>query len=112
MSISTRDIAIYLKYAEKPNTKRFLRGQLKLNVKEDRLSASLSDKLRVHYDEDGYTEYGIIDARSKKKVIKQIEIPICNCPHDCCGHAFTEWIDANPLPGGKMSLIHRVGINV
>ena len=105
------------------NTKRLMKKigkEIISKQSNDCLKLGISDKTRVIqtiHDTEGYTEYGIYNADGMtdseiKVIIAYMRKPKCDCQYDCCGHAFTRYIDFKRLKNDMISIIHSVGYNL
>ena len=81
---------------------------------------SLSDAPRRGYrddDTDGFFEYGFLPERLSDADDDVIDAVVdsmreeINSPYDCTGLRFTMWIDWHRNPSGRVSYVHRYGID-
>ena len=102
-----------------PKFRRFVKTVFK--QRPALLLPSLSDEPRVgNCSEDGetFTEYGFLPEKCNTWSDEEIEERIddmreyVNSPYDCSGQRFTMWITWHRNPGGRVSFVHRLGIDV
>lgn len=88
---------------------------------------SLMDRNRYRCDEDDYesvTEYGFLPEKYFGRTISDwcdeaidewindnMRLTICS-PYDCTGKEFTRWITWHRNPCGRISFVHRLGLDV
>lgn len=77
----------------------------------DRLAASMSDRLRVRYEEDGYVTYGIVPGATDANHIADRLVLVNDSPYDCSGAPFTMAINCRVCAAG-VSIVHRVRYDV
>ena len=100
--------------------KRFLRRVY--NQKPKREITSLMDDERIgDFSEDGeyFCVYGFLPEfcgnftdDEIKEYLDEYMRETFNSPYDCTGWRFTLWIDFHRNPCGRISYVHRMGIDV
>lgn len=82
---------------------------------------SLADEPRIGNYSDNYeafSEYGFLPERYNAWSDEEIEeciddmVEYVTGPYDCTGKRFTMWITWHRNPGGRISYVHRFGIDV
>lgn len=91
-----------------------------VSQKPARELVSLLDEARCHYEDNGeyFTEYGFLPERMNdwddemiQEEVDDLREYICS-PYDCTGQRFTMWITWHRNPCGRISVVHRFGIDV
>ena len=82
---------------------------------------SLSEEPRIgdyHRDYDAFTEYGFLPEKCNAWSDDAIDEYVddlrerVTSPYDCSGQRFTHWITWHRNPNGRISVVHRLGIDV
>lgn len=99
--------------------RKFARKYFKQSPARARLS--LLEESRIGDTErnyDAFTEYGFLPEKYNSWSDEDIEDLIEDMrehvtgPYDCTGQRFTMWIRWHRNPGGRISVVHRFGIDV
>lgn len=102
-----------------PKFRRFVRTIFKLSPARE--IRPLSEEPRIgnaNEDYDAFTEYGFLPEKcntwSDEDVQERIDdmVEYVTGPYDCTGQRFTMWIAWHRNPGGRISFVHRLGIDV
>lgn len=102
------------------HTKKFLRDVYNKRPKEKTLSLMECPRIGG-YSEDGenFSIYGFLPDRFSQYTDSEVREYLDEnmreeiySPYDCTGKRFTEWISFHRNPNGRISYVHRMGIDV
>lgn len=115
------------KFSDDKNVRRFLRKAYRIGHAPALAKPSLMEQERLHCGEEDYeyfTEYGFLPEKYYGKSLNDLSddqlkdwveenmVERVNSPYDCTGQRVTCWISWHRNPCGRISYVHRLGIDV